>query len=106
MLEVEFLGNGPAISQGKAEFSKIAQDVRGFQHRGLDGAPGILGFIGKIVPSALPGVFNLAKSMLVNDRDLKIKIGDAEFIVRDLKELDALIELLSARGLLQRKDLA
>lgn len=102
MLDVEVTGSEIAVGPAKAEFSSIATDVRSFQQRNFDGKA-LIGLAGKILPSSLPAAFQLVKSMVVKDRDLKIAIEGNEFVVRDLTEFEKLLDILIARGLVTAK---
>ncbi|MDE5446689.1 hypothetical protein GWG65_36100 [Bradyrhizobium sp. CSA207] len=104
MLEIEISGSKMAIDPAKAELGGLLQDVRQFQHRGFAGEAGLIGLIGKIVPTALPGLFTLLKSLLVKDRDLKVSVNGNEFVVRDVPELQTLLDMLSARGVVIQKE--
>jgi hypothetical protein len=42
------------------------------------------------------------KSLLVKDRDLKVIFNGNEFLVRDVSELETLLDMLSARGVVLR----
>ena len=104
MLEIEVSGSKLAIEPAKAEFAGLLQITRQYEQRGFAGEAGLIGLIGKIVPASLPPLFNLLKSLLVNDRDLKVSINGNEFVVRDVPELQTLLDMLSARGVELRKD--
>jgi hypothetical protein len=104
MLDVEITGNEQAVAAAKAGFAEIAGGVRTFRQKGFDGKA-VEGLVGKLLPSALPAAFNLLKSIVVKDRDLKITIEGNEFVVRDLPELEKLLDMLIARGLIAGKDL-
>lgn len=105
MLEVELSGNKLAIETAKAELASLSQEsVRQYKHRGFAGEAGVFGLVGKILPASLPALFNLLKSLLVKDRDLKVTLDGNEFVVRDVPELENLLDMLSARGVVLRKD--
>jgi hypothetical protein len=106
MLEIEISGSRLAIEPAKAELASLLQSIRPYEHRGFGAEAGLIGLIGKIVPASLPPLFSLLKSLLVNDRDLKVAINGNEFVVRDVPELQTLLDMLSARGVELRKDQA
>jgi hypothetical protein len=104
MLEVEILGNKPAIDAARTELASLSQEgIRQYMHRGFAGEAGVFGLIGKILPASLPAFFNLLKSLLVKDRDLKVTFDGYEFVVRDISELEKLLDMLSARGVVVHK---
>jgi hypothetical protein len=104
MLEVEILGNEAAVDAAKPELSTLSQaEVRRFQHRGFGGEAGLFGLIGQILPETLPAIFNLLKSLLTKDRDLKVMFNGNEFVVRDISELNNLLDTLSSHGVIVQK---
>jgi hypothetical protein len=102
-LEVEVSGNKQAIETAKSELESLSHEgVRQYEHRGFAGEAGLFGLIVKILPESLPALFKLLKSLLVRDRDLKVSFDGLEFVVRDVPELETLLDTLSARGLILR----
>ena len=105
MLEVEITGNKSAIEAAVAELANLSQEsVRKYEQRGFAGEAGLFGLIGKILPASLPALFNLLRSLLVRDRELKVAFDGYEFVVRDVPELEKLLDMLSARGMVLKKD--
>lgn len=99
MLEIEILGNKPATEAAKAELENLALDgVQEYEHRGFAGEAGVFGLVAKILPQAIPAFFKLLKSLVARDRDLKVSFDGYEFVVRDVPELETLLDMLAARG--------
>jgi hypothetical protein len=104
VLEVEIIGNGPAIEAAKAAFTSLSQvHVQQYSHRTFAGDAGVFGLIGRILPRSLEALFNLLKSLLVKDRDLKVSFDGSEFVVRDVQELEKLLDMLATRGVVVHK---
>jgi hypothetical protein len=103
-VEVEITGNKLAIAAAKSELAGLSQlSVQQYEHRGFAGEAGIFGVIAKILPTAIPALFNFLKSLLAKDRDLKVSFDGNEFVVRDVPELEKLMDMLAARGVVLQK---
>jgi hypothetical protein len=103
MIEIEVIGTEAAITAAKAGISPLATaSVRAFHHQGASGDAGIYGLLTSVLSAAIPKLVEILKPLIRNDRDLKISFNGFELMVRDIKEATDVVDLLAARGILQK----
>ena len=100
-LEVEIIGKANALEASKKELSSISQsEIEEYEHKGFAGEAGLIGVIIKLLPTAMEALFQILKPLIVKEGTITIKVNGNEFIVRDVKEFNIILNELSARGLI------
>ena len=79
-------------------------DVKQYRHKGLAGEAAIIGLIATISPTVIPALLNFIKSLVVKDRDLKLSFDGFDISVRDVDEGAQVLDLLTSRGILTKKE--
>jgi hypothetical protein len=105
MINIEIIGNEEAITAVKTAIALPPDtEMKQYRQRSMEGWPDIIGLVMVLSPVLLPHVFEIAKSSVIKDRDLKIKVNDLEIVVRNVSEASHLMDVLAARGIFPKKD--
>ena len=98
-VDVEVLAPDHVLGVLSSHLREISlEDVGTFQHRGRDGEVGLLGNIAKVPESAIRGLFDLILSIADRNR-VRVTVGDLQVDVRDVQNLEEVMKLLAAHGL-------
>lgn len=102
MIDVDIVGNAEAIGLVKRHLATLPDvEIREYEEKAAAGTAGVFGLLTAVPKSMIEKVVEILRRGVRPDRDLIVKFNDFEFRVRDIAEVDALLSLLVARGVLK-----
>lgn len=102
MIDVDIVGNAEAIDFVKRQLATLPDvEIREYEEKAAAGTAGVFGLLTAVPKSMIEKVVEILRRAVQPDRDLIVKFNNVEFKVRDIAEVDAVLSLLAARGLLK-----